>query len=112
MVEKEKSFAAKFSNRVHESDETAEEFAAVLKRLYSKAYNNRESKTRQGDLVRKFLDGLKNHEAHFEFEFYQEPNDIDEDVYYALNIIQTKRRNSYETNGERRFTIYVRKVFQ
>ena len=68
-IETEKAFAAKFSHRVQESDETAEEFAAELKRLYAKVYKNRDSKTRQEDLVRMFLDGSKDHEAHFESEF-------------------------------------------
>ena len=77
MVETEKAFAAKFSHRIQKLDETAEEFAAELKRLYAKAYKNKNSKTRQEDLVRKFLDGLKDHEARFEIEFHKEPNDID-----------------------------------
>ena len=38
VVETEKSFAAKFSTRVQNAGETAEEFAADLKRLHAKAY--------------------------------------------------------------------------
>ena len=45
-----KAFAAKISHREQKLDETAEEFAAELKRLYAKAYKNRDSKTRQEDL--------------------------------------------------------------
>ena len=44
-METEKSFAAKFSQRCQRADETVEEFAAELKRLYAKAYKNRDSKT-------------------------------------------------------------------
>ena len=112
MVETEKAFAAKFSQRVQKSDETAEEFAAELKRLYAKAYKSRDSKTRQEDLVRKFLDGLKDHEARFEIEFHKEPNDIDEAVYHAVNFIQTRRRSTYERNSERHFKKYTRRTNQ
>ena len=91
MVETEKAFAAKFNHRIQKSIETAEEFATKLKRLYANAYKNRGSKTRQEDLVRKFLDGWKDHEACFEIEFHKEPNDLDEAVYHAINFIQTKK---------------------
>ena len=54
VVETEKSFAAKFSQRSQRTDETVEEFAADLKRLYAKAYKNRDCRTKQEDLVRSF----------------------------------------------------------
>ena len=85
-IETEKTFAAKFSQRMQKHDETAEEYAAELKRLYSKAYKSRDSKTRQEDLVRRFLDGLKDHEARFEVEYHKEPEDIDEAVYHVVNL--------------------------
>ena len=53
-IETQKSYAAKFSQRVQKKDETAEEYATELKRLYSKAYKSRDNKTRQEDLVRRF----------------------------------------------------------
>ena len=89
-VETEKTFAAKFSQRVQKNDETAEEYAAELKRLYAKAYKGRDSKTRQEDLVRRFLDGLKDHDARFEVEYHKEPTDIDTAVYHVVNFIQTR----------------------
>ena len=54
VVETQKTFAAKFSQRVQRVDETAEEYAADLKQLYAKAYRFRDHKTRQEDLVRRF----------------------------------------------------------
>lgn len=39
VVETQKTFAAKFSQRTQKHDETVEEYAADLKRLYFKAYN-------------------------------------------------------------------------
>ena len=111
-VETEKAFAAKFSQRVQKNDETAEEYAAELKRLYAKAYKSRDSRTRQEDLVRRFLDGLKDHDARFEVEYHKEPTDIDTAVYHVVNFIQTRRRNSSDTYADRKFKRSVRRTSQ
>ena len=103
VVETQKTFAAKFSQRVQRPDETVEEYAAELKRLYSKAYKTRDSNTRQEDLVRRFLDGLKDSEARFETEFHKEPDDVDEAVYHPVNLIQTKRRNHSDPYQDKKF---------
>ena len=110
LVETEKTFAAKFSKRVQREDETIEEFAADLKRLYAKAYKNRDSRTKQEDLVRRFLDGMRDSDASFEIEFHKEPDNIDEAVYHVVNFIQTRRRNSYVNHGEKRFKKYARRA--
>ena len=111
-VETQRTFAAKFSLRAQKQDETVEEYAAELKRLYAKAYKSRDSKTRQEDLVRRFLNGLKDHEARFEIEFHKEPDDIDQAVYHAVNFIQTKRRNSSDYYNDRKFKKYARRTGQ
>lgn len=112
VVETQKTFAAKFSQRTQKHDETVEEYAADLKRLYFKAYKSRDSKTRQEDLVRRFLDGLKDSEARFEIEYNKEPNDIDEAVYHAVNFMQTRRRSSVDTYAERKFKKFARRTSQ
>ena len=56
VVETKRTFATKFSQRVQRPNETVEEYAADLKRLYSKAHQSRDAKKRQEDLVRRFLD--------------------------------------------------------
>ena len=94
VIETERTYAARFSQRNQRQGETAEEFAADLKRLYAKAYKFRDDRTRQEDLVRRFLDGLKRSEARFEIEFHKEPINIDEAVRHAVNFVQTKRRNA------------------
>ena len=109
VVETEKSFAAKFSQRAQRTDETVEEFAADLKRLYAKAYKNRDNKTKREDLVRRFLDGMRDNEARFEIEYHKEPDDIDEAVYHAVNFIHTRRRNFHESH-EKRFKKYARRT--
>ena len=103
VVETQKTFAAKFSKRNQRNDETVEEYAADLKRLYAKAFRACDEKTRQEDLVRRFLDGLKDHEARFEIEIHKEPDDIDDAVYHAVNILQTRRRSLVDNYADRKF---------
>ena len=110
VVETEKTFASKFSQRVQKEGETAEEYAADLKRLYAKAYKNRDNRTKREDLVRRFLDGMRDNEARFEIEFHKEPDDIDEAVYHAVNFVQTRRRSSTDTHDGKRFKRYVRRT--
>ena len=110
VVETQKTYAARFSQRTQRHDETVEEYAAELKRLYSKAYKNRDESTRREDLVRRFLDGLKDSEASFEIEFHKEPNDIDLAVYHAANFIQTKRRGNSEAYHDKKFKRYARRA--
>ena len=110
VVETEKTFASKFSQRVQKEGETAEEYAADLKRLYAKAYKNRDNRTKREDLVRRFLDGMRDNEARFEIELHKEPDDIDEAVYHAVNFVQTRRRSSTDTHDGKRFKRYVRRT--
>ena len=49
VVETKRTFAVQFSQRTQRQGETAEEFAAELKRLYAKAYSFRSEATRQED---------------------------------------------------------------
>lgn len=58
VVETKKTFGAQFSKRNQKVSESAEEYAAELKRLYDKAYSQRDSETRQEDLLRRFLEAL------------------------------------------------------
>ena len=110
IVETKRNFAAKFSQRVQRQNETVEEYAAELKRLYAKAYHYRDAETRQEDLVRRFLDGLRDHDARFEIDYNKEPADIDEAVYHAVNFIQTRRRSSYSDVSEKKFKKYARRA--
>lgn len=108
-VETSKTFAAKFSRRVQKVGETAEQFAAELKRLYDRAHKSRSETTRQEDLVRRFLDGLRDDEARFEVEFHKEPEDIDDAVYQVVNFVQT-RRHYFSDNQPDKKKRYTRRV--
>lgn len=105
VIETSQSFAAKFSRRNQKHGESAEAYAADLKRLYDKAHGHRDRQTRDEDLVRRFLDGLMDQEAKFVVEYHKEPKDIDEAVFHVVNMVQTRnacsnrqeRPNKYQT---------------
>lgn len=101
VIQTPKTFAAKFSKRDQRIGETAEEYSAELKCLYDKAYRERDIRTRREDLVRRFLDGLRNEELSWEVEYIKEPNNIDEAVYHVVNCIQTRNRHKFD-NGDRK----------
>lgn len=102
VIETAKTFAGKFNRRMQKSGESAEDYAAELKRLYDKAYANRNRSIRQEDLLRRFIDGLYDEEARFNVEFHKEPDDIDEAVYHVVNFIHTRRGNNFEGSQDRR----------
>ena len=110
VVETKRTFAAKFSQRVQRPNETVEEYAADLKRLYSKAHQSRDARTRQEDLVRRFLDGLRDNDARFEIEYNKEPEDIDEAVYHAVNFLQTRRRSNPDAFADKKFKKFARRA--
>ena len=102
VVRTSRSYAAKFSRRNQKKGETAEEYASELKMLYDKAHGYRDRKTRQEDLVRKFLDGLWDEDVRFAVEYQKEPEDIDEAVFHVVNFIQTKMSSKREEGDIRK----------
>ncbi len=69
------------------ASETVEEYAAELKRLYDKAHKDRDRRTRQQDLLRRFLDGLLDNKARFQVEFVKTPDSIDDAVYEVVSYL-------------------------
>ena len=111
VVETTKTFGVQFNNRVQKSNESVEEFAADLKRLYDKAYASRDANTRKEDLLRKFLDGLSDERTRFNVEYIKEPEDIDRAVYDVVNFQETRRRPNHRdtySNGNKRSARKVR----
>ncbi len=100
-VETPKAFAAMFSRRVQKAGETAEEYAAELKRLYDKAHAERDTVTRQEDLLRKFLDGLLDEQASFHVEYVREPQNIDAAVFEVVNFNTFDRKSKRPTRAVR-----------
>lgn len=93
-VETRRTYLAKFNKRVQKPGERVEDFAADLKRLYTKAHPERDSKTRDEDLLRKFLDGLADRDAQFHVEYVKDPRDIHEAVLQVTNYEEAGRHPS------------------
>ena len=109
VVETKKTFGAQFSKRNQKVSESAEEYVAELKRLYDKAYSQRDSETRQEDLLR-FLDSLYDDKARFQVEYVKEPKTIDEAAFYVVDFEETRRRPSSYEGNERKNKRQVRNV--
>ncbi|CAC5404230.1 unnamed protein product [Mytilus coruscus] len=82
-----------------EAGETPEKFASELKRLYDKAYKNRDFKTRQEDLLQRFLLGLQDYKARIHIELNKDPQTIEEAVHEVITYSETmKNPNPNENN--------------
>ena len=64
------------------------------------AHGYRDPRTRQEDLLRRFLDGLCDDNARFHVEYVKDPNSIDEAVYHVVNFVETKNP-AMETKSKR-----------
>lgn len=89
-----KSLEAKFSNRKQRSNESVETYATELKKLYAKAYPDRDDKTKQEDLLRRFFDGLIDEKVQSQVEFVKDPDNIDDAVFEVINFQDMNKRNS------------------
>ena len=105
-IETARSYASKFSRRNQRQGEKLEEYAADLKVLYDKAHSHRDRRTRQEDLVRRFMDGLYDNDMKFDLEFNKEPRTIEEAVYFAVTWIQLKGKNRKRYDESRRVLVY------
>jgi hypothetical protein len=90
-VETSRTYLSKFHNRSQKPGERVEDFAADLRRLYIKAHPERDSKIREEDLLRKFLDGLADRDAQFHVEFVKDPADIYEAVQQVVQYEEAGR---------------------
>lgn len=106
-----KAYVTQISRRNQNFRESAEEYAAELKRLYDRAYPKRGPETRQEDLLRRFLMGLHNNNARMHVELNKEPNTIEEAVHHVVhyfeaarstNIGITRRKTGIGTRGQDR----------
>lgn len=90
-----------FNRRDQKPGETAIQYGAELKRLYDKAYPNRNSGTRYEDLLRRFLDGINDENARFQIEFVKDPEYIDEAIRHVINFTEA-RKASYTDDQDKR----------
>lgn len=97
-LESSRTFRLQFGRRKQLIGETPEKFASELKRLYDKAYKNRDQVTRQEDLLQRFLLGLQDYKARIHVELNRSPSTIEEAVHEVLAYSETmKNPNQDET---------------
>ena len=90
VIENSRTYKSQFSHRDQHSNESVEEYAAELKRLYNKAHPNRDNSTRDEDLLRRLLDGLSDSQARFHVEYIKNPENIDQAAFEVVNFLETK----------------------
>lgn len=88
-VDTTKIYITKFYNKRQVENESAQEFAAELKRLYDKGFPTRDKVTRNEDLLRQYLLGLSDEGARIHVELNKDPRTIDEAVYFTVHYQET-----------------------
>ena len=101
VVENARTFQSQFSHRDQRQNETVQEYAAELKRLYTKAHPERDRNTRTEDLLRRFLDGVEDNKARFYVEYIKQPTDIDQAAFEVINFVETRSSHS-QLNDKRK----------
>ena len=100
-IKRTKTYAMQFNRRNQQSNESVEEYAAELKRLFDRAYPHRDAATRQEDLVARFLIGISDDKARVHVELNKEPKTIDKAVYHAVNYIEATQRANFRDDGSK-----------
>ena len=90
VIETPKQYAAQFSHRDQHQGESIIEYACDLKRLYNKAFPDRDRRIRDQDLLRRFLDGLQDNDARFHIEFVKDPQDIEDAEIECIKFFQAR----------------------
>ena len=93
-IESSKSYAAQFANCRQMTGQSIEDFVATLKKLYTKGFTGRAPRTRQEDLLRRFLDGLLDENARHSVEFVKNPATIEEAAREVIVYQQSKQKFS------------------
>lgn len=91
IIESSRTYQTKFRRRDQKNGEHAQEYAAELKRLYSKAYPKRDPLTKQEDLVSRFLLGLTREKARVRVELNRDPHTIEEAAEYVIEFEEATR---------------------
>ena len=102
VVQTHRTFAAAFSHRNQKPGESPEEYAAELKKLYSKAHARRDPDTREEDLLRRFFDGLQDEKVRTQVEYVKEPKTIDEAVDAVVGYMEASKSMTTQTDRRQR----------
>ena len=90
-METERIFRVQWANISQQPGQTEQELAAEIWRIHAEAYPDRNAKTRQVDLIDKFLDSLCDESQRSAIEFNKCPHTIEEAVKYAIQYRETTR---------------------
>ncbi|CAC5421846.1 unnamed protein product [Mytilus coruscus] len=101
VIESSRTYKLQFSRRRQFSGETPEKFASELKRLFDKAYKNRDFKTRQEDLLQKgFFWACKTTKPVF-IELNKDPQTIEEAVHEVITYSETMKNPNPDENNKK-----------
>ena len=88
------SYRNKYAKIKQKSTQSLEELAAVIRKMYEKAYPDREPQTKREDLLRKFLDSLYDPKTRLTLEYFKEPKSIEEALEKAIAYEDAKGEKS------------------
>lgn len=113
VIENKKTYRIQFNRRNQKTGETIEIYAAELKRIYEKAYTNRDARIRQEDLLQRFLMGIGNDKARIHIELNKDPKTIEEAVQEVITYMETTKYPQHDDEqyiNKRRFVLQVRRT--
>ena len=106
------SSETKKNNRVqfNRRNQTSGETAAELKRIYDKAYTNRDAKIGQEDLLQRFLMGLIDNKTSIHIELTKDPRYVEEAVHEVITYLETTNYSQYDDQVCGKNKLVVRQV--
>jgi hypothetical protein len=110
VIENKKTYRVQFNRRNQKTGETVEIYATELKRIYEKAYTNRDARIRQEDLLQRFLMGIGNDKARIHIELNKDPKTIEEAVQEVITFMETTKYPQHDDEqyfNKRRFVRQV-----
>ena len=87
-------------------NESVDNYAVELKILYDKGHSNRPHAIRQEDLLRRFLDGLFEHNARQQVEFVKQPQSIEEAVTEVVTFLERSRKSKVDVDRKTAFMVH------
>ena len=104
VVEIPKNFQNKFDRRDQQPYESYEDYAVELKRLYDKAYSTRPTEIREQDLVKRFMNGVRDGKARRIVDFVKHPKSIDDAVVEVINYVESAGKRNDESVAKVQFS--------
>ena len=110
VVHTHRTYAAAFSHRNQKPGESVEDYAAELRRLYSKAHARRDITTREEDLLRRFFDGLSDDKARTQVEYVKDPKTLSEAVAAVVGYLEASKPLASNLSDKKRSVRFANMV--